>query len=110
MYNNLPRICSAALYRINLFLYICSYSKHKLFSILPLSVNVKSVLAVLRSDGAVVFITLMLGDDCCIFHITINNAPGAVFPLVGPARGSDASDPQDPAVLCAESRGSAGPR
>lgn len=52
------------------------------------------MLAVFRSDGAVLFITLMLGDDCCIFHITINKAPGAVFPLVGPARGSGASDPQ----------------
>lgn len=27
------------------------------------------------------FITLMLGNDCCIFNITINKAPGAVSHL-----------------------------
>lgn len=53
-----------------------------------LSVNVRSILADFRSDGAVMFITLMLGNDCCIFNITINKNPVAVFPLMGPARGS----------------------
>lgn len=50
--------------------------------------NVRSTLADFRSDGAVVFITLMLGNDCCIFNITINKNPVAVFPLLAPACGS----------------------
>lgn len=61
-----------------------------------LSVNVRSMPADRRSDGAVMFITLMLGNDCCIFNITINKNPVAVFPLVGSACGSpNASDLQD---------------
>jgi len=34
------------------------------------------------------FITLMLGNDCCIFNITINKNPVAVFPPAGRACGS----------------------
>lgn len=50
--------------------------------------NVRSALADCRSDGAVMFITLMLGTDCCIFNSPINKNPVAVFPLVGSACGS----------------------
>lgn len=63
------------------------------------------MLADRRSDGAVMFITLMLGNDCCIFNIIINKNPVAVFALVGSACGSpNASDLQDSQLWGEEGR------
>lgn len=57
------------------------------------------------------FITLMLGNDGCIFNSNINKNPVAVFPLVGAACGSpNTSDPQDSKLLCGECRGFACPQ